>query len=229
MKRKIIYNEGDRFKPENSKLTFIEELDHIVVSKQNKRMTLVKCDCGNVFSGLLQHFVSGNTISCGCVGSGKHNLYNHSAYTSWRGMKRRCMERENYKRKNIYVHWIWNVKNPEGCKNFCQWWDQNHPGIVDYTVTIERVDNNKGYYPENCTLIPLNQQMYNRNIRIDNKSGYIGVWKKRKKWIASLKFEGKSIINKTCDSKKIALLERNKSIIENNLQNKYKIQEWVES
>jgi len=81
----------------------------------------------------------------------------------------------------------------------CEEWDNDPETFVDWSVdfggweagkglTIERINNNGNYEPDNCEWIIRELQSANQRIRKDNTSGMRGInWnKKLKKWIASI-------------------------------------------
>ncbi len=84
-------------------------------------------------------------------------------YDVWRQMRRRCYDPacKDYPLwggRGIGVCHEWH--NPRA---FCEWAEQN--GYAD-GLTIERVDNDSGYSPGNCTWIPNERQARNtRRIR----------------------------------------------------------------
>lgn len=63
----------------------------------------------------------------------------------WHGMRRRCGKREVYTKNGITVCDEWQTT--EGIEPFVRWGLANgfHPSLV-----LDRVDNNKGYSPDNC-------------------------------------------------------------------------------
>jgi len=59
---------------------------------------------------------------------------------------------------------------------FCAWALRN--GYKD-TLSIDRIDNSKGYYPENCRWVTPLVQSQNRRKPSNNTSGYVGVYKNK--------------------------------------------------
>jgi hypothetical protein len=59
------------------------------------------------------------------------------------------------------------------------------------SLTIDRIDNNKGYSPDNCRCVSYAIQATNTNLRKDNTSGYRGVTKDAWNWRAQIQIKGK--------------------------------------
>lgn len=89
---------------------------------------------------------------------------NQHLFYAWEGMKRRCYspQRKDYKyygARGIKVcdEWI------NSFDSFAEW-AYSH-GYED-TLTIERIDNDKGYCPDNCKWITKSEQQQNRSDKI---------------------------------------------------------------
>lgn len=89
----------------------------------------------------------------------RHGLSHHPLNAIWRGMKRRCNNTSNpsyqrYGAKGIRVCEEWNDFEP-----FYNWAISN--GWVN-GLSIDRIDNNRGYSPDNCRWVTLKDQSRNR-------------------------------------------------------------------
>lgn len=117
---------------------------------------LCKCDCGNTIIVSAHSLKSGNTRSCGCLGKEvrfvnnyKHGDWKSPLYNAWKHMKDRCNNPnnpyyKNYGGRGIKVCSEWD--GPDGYIKFKEDMGSKYvPGL-----TLDRIDNNKGYYKENC-------------------------------------------------------------------------------
>lgn len=118
------------------------------------RMGKVECFCGNTFTTRILGLKNGKVRSCGCVRKEKgrrrfttHNLSETIEYTSWEGIKSRCMNPHNKFYKNYGGRGIQVCEEWLKFENFYR--DMgNKP---DKSYSIDRIDVNKDYYKENCT------------------------------------------------------------------------------
>jgi hypothetical protein len=89
-------------------------------------------------------------------------------------------------------------------------------------LTIDRIDNNGNYTPDNCKWSTMQEQAVNKRILSNNTSGLIGVhWcKHAKKWIARIQNNGRRICLGNYEYKTDAIIARNNYIISNDLSHK---------
>lgn len=127
-----------------------------------------KCDCGNTITVCTTDLRRGHTQSCGCYRTDKvrtHGLSKTLPYHMWRKMiARRCDETDkdynNYGARGISVCKEW-LSYPL----FYEWALSNG---YKRGLTIDRINNDVGYSPENCRFITIQEQERNRrnNIRV---------------------------------------------------------------
>lgn len=213
-------------------LTILEELK----PQNNKRTFLAQCVCGKHKIVRLANLLNGSTKSCGCIKSKTHGMSKTHIYKTWQTMVYRCEETkkcgawEKYGKKGIRVCDEWKGQN--GFVNFYNWSIQN--GYKEEKLpsgrnrlTIDRIDGNKGYSPNNCRWVDYETQNCNLKMLSTNKSGYRGVsWSKaEKKWVCVISINNHSKRIGAYDTQKQAVEERNRFIDENHLphqKNEYK-------
>lgn len=151
---------------------------------------LCKCDCGTIRPVRRTQLLNGTSKSCGClhkelIGSicrkhgcaGNHKKQNNHLYYVWAQIKYRChnsncKEFKNYGARGITVCALWQDFVP-----FMDWAITN--GYKE-GLTIDRIDVNGNYCPENCRWITNKEQQRNKrdniNIRFGNKEQCLNAW-----------------------------------------------------
>lgn len=164
---------GQRF----GKLTVIE---YVGKNKIGQSMWLCRCDCGNLTTVNSSNMKRGVTKSCGCYRSQtssdrlrkrsvKHNLSTTKLYSVWRDMKQRCNNPKStaykyYGGRGIRVCKEWN----DSAKTFYDWAMAN--GYRE-GLTIDRINVNGDYEPNNCRWATMKQQVQNRRVSLLTYNG----------------------------------------------------------
>lgn len=148
---------------------------------KNTRRTfwICQCSCGNVTSSRSDALLSGAKKSCGCLKAErsaenvsknhKHKKSGTRIYQIWQGMKGRC----------------YNEHDPRYCRyggrgiEVCEEWRNDFIRFYEWAVangyseklTIDRIDNDGSYTPENCRWADHVTQCNNRSTNIHIKIG----------------------------------------------------------
>lgn len=133
------------------------------------------CDCGNITTVVSTNLTLGKIKSCGCIRREQiternitHNLTKSKIYKVWKGIKQRCSNPKHPSYKNYGARGI----------RVCEEWKENFDGFYQWSIangyienkgnqktnllTIDRIDNDKNYSPDNCRWVDRATQARNK-------------------------------------------------------------------
>ena len=156
-----------------------------VVEKADKDKWKCVCDCGNEKIVGQYSLIHGDTKSCGCLWKERVIKHGHSyerLYHVWSGMRSRCRNPKSpdYKRyggRGITVCDEWNSYSA-----FRDWALENgyDSNAERFQCTLDRIDNDKGYSPQNCRWVSLtvnnNNTSSNRFLVFEGEKHTVAEW-----------------------------------------------------
>lgn len=162
-------------------------------NKQRQATWLCQCECANQITAVGCYLRSKRVMSCGCLRKDnllksitKHNKSRDKIYKVFTGMKARCYNKNSIEYKNYGARGI----------KICEEWLNNFLNFYDWAIangydentehgkcTIDRIDVNGDYCPNNCRFVSnLIQQRNKRNNRFIEYKGIklcVADWEKR--------------------------------------------------
>lgn len=135
------------------------------------RQYICQCDCGKQITIKVANLQTG-TKSCGCYRKEvtrqrmhKHGLSHTTIYYVWSAMRARCLTPTN---ADYYLYGARGITVCDRWKSFENFYADM--GDCPKGLTLERIENDKGYEPDNCKWATLVEQRHNQRPR---KRGYV--------------------------------------------------------
>jgi hypothetical protein len=131
----------------------------------------VQCDCGGTKRVRGNSLQQGRTQSCGCIQPKRTSIHGEAwgakqtrEYRAWLAAKQRCTNPKNPEWKNYGGRGI----------TMCEQWRNSYVAFLAYILehlgrcpsgmSLDRIDNDKGYEPGNIRWATASEQTWNRRV-----------------------------------------------------------------
>ena len=166
-------------------------VSYFMSDKHKRTYCLCQCDCGKLTEAKPSDLKRKYKQSCGCLmleklikrvtthGQSGHSGKYNTNYQAWQAMKRRCSN-NNISHPDHHLYYGKGIIVCDRWKNSFENFIQDMGEKPDDSYSLDRIDSNKNYCPENCRWATATEQARNtsRNVRyeIEGKLLTIGEW-----------------------------------------------------
>lgn len=149
--------------------------DHVTAKGYHHVMWNCRCDCGTIKSVRGKSLVSGISQSCGCLRHEqlhdrfvKHGGFGTRLYAVWNSMRQRCNNKHSRAYHNYGGRGITICPEWDDYDSFRSWaisvgYDED---AERGKFTLDRIDVNGNYCPDNCRFVDMRTQTDNRRMSI---------------------------------------------------------------
>lgn len=142
---------------------------------------LCKCDCGKETWVSAQNLLAAK--SCGCNNKTSHTIHGMShtrIHETWNHMIQRCRNEKNPYYKDYGGRGITVCDEWEGTEGFIRFYKWAFANGYQENLSIDRIDNNKGYSPDNCRWVDritqCNNKRSNKRYVYNGESHTVAEW-----------------------------------------------------
>lgn len=157
--------------------------DRLTVLRVEGQRAVCRCQCGGQTTTAVYNLRNGHTRSCGCLqrertseASKTHGMTGTWLYEEWSRMKRRCYNPHHDKYKYYGARRIKVCRRWQSFENFAK--DVGERPSSAYT--LDRIDSDKDYSPNNCRWSTKIEQMRNtrknRYFTLNGETHCISEW-----------------------------------------------------
>lgn len=158
-----------RVNPVGKKYGRLFVTDSFIYDKGVKKWLCI-CDCGNKIYVVAAHLNNGNTKSCGCLSrelsskrSYKHGGKAHKErlYSIWKNMNARCNASEDHNPICYKYYTSKGIKVCDAWRDYSSFRDWAYLNGYNDEKTLDRINGEGDYCPENCRWCSRVQQQNN--------------------------------------------------------------------
>lgn len=147
------------------KFGYLTAIDYLGHNNNKHAVFLWNCVCGNAIESPISDVRNGSPKSCGCQ-RGKYKSKNRNLYMVWFQLRSRCKDKNNKDYKYYGGRGINVCSEWESFDDFSEWAIKNG---YSTGLTIDRINNDRGYSPDNCRWVAMSVQANNKRARKDAK------------------------------------------------------------